>query len=105
MIIAATDLHGFADANVAHVPDPARLQPAPQLESFLAAVVLGTVLESYRLRNARKPSISGGATAGTGGGYVRLQLRRGGQLSAAGQRSCAAGCFRIRMSAPGRGSP
>ncbi len=37
---------GFADADVAHVPDPARLQPGPQLEAFLAAVVLGSVLES-----------------------------------------------------------
>jgi trans-aconitate 2-methyltransferase len=37
---------GFTDVDVAHVPDPARLQPGAQLEAFLATVVLGSVLES-----------------------------------------------------------
>jgi trans-aconitate 2-methyltransferase len=37
---------GFADVDVAPVPDPAWLQPGAQLEAFLTTVVLGSVLES-----------------------------------------------------------
>ena len=37
---------GFADVDVALVPDPAQLEAGPQLEAFLATVVLGSVLEA-----------------------------------------------------------
>ena len=36
---------GFVDVQVELVPDPARLQPGPQLEAFLGTVVLGAVLD------------------------------------------------------------
>lgn len=36
---------GFTDVEVALVPDPARLEPGPQLLSYLAVVVLGGQLE------------------------------------------------------------
>ncbi|MFF7208949.1 class I SAM-dependent methyltransferase [Streptomyces sp. NPDC008238] len=36
---------GFTDVDVALVPDPARLEPGPQLLSYLAVVVLGGHLE------------------------------------------------------------
>jgi trans-aconitate 2-methyltransferase len=36
---------GFTDVHTALVPDPARLEPGAQLESFLGTVVLGSVLE------------------------------------------------------------
>ena len=37
---------GFTDVDVALVPDPAQLEAGPQLETFLATVVLGSVLEA-----------------------------------------------------------
>jgi trans-aconitate 2-methyltransferase len=37
---------GFTDVDVALVPDPAQLEAGPQLEAFLATVVLGSVLEA-----------------------------------------------------------
>ena len=36
---------GFTDVHTALVPDPARLEPGAQLETFLGTVVLGSVLE------------------------------------------------------------
>lgn len=36
---------GFIDVHVDLVPDPARLGPGDELESFLATVVLGAVLD------------------------------------------------------------
>lgn len=36
---------GFVDVQVELVPDPVRLSPGPQLEAFLATVVLGAVLD------------------------------------------------------------
>ena len=37
---------GFTGVEVALVPDPARLEAGPQLEAFLATVVLGSVMET-----------------------------------------------------------
>src|SRR5580698_6529468 len=36
---------GFTDVHTALVPDPARLEPGAQLETFVGTVVLGSVLE------------------------------------------------------------
>ena len=46
---------GFVNVQVELVPDPARLQPGPQLEAFLATVVLGAVLDP--LPEERRPQV------------------------------------------------
>jgi len=65
---------GFTQIEVERVPDPARFEPGEQLESFLATVVLGTVLDP--LDPADRASVVRGVATRLGEpvvDYVRLQ--------------------------------
>jgi trans-aconitate 2-methyltransferase len=66
---------GFTDIEVKLVPDPARLQPGAQLESFLATVVLGPVLDP--LEPGERPEVVRRVAAQLPRpevDYVRLQM-------------------------------